>query len=93
LKAQLELKTAELDMARERIAELKTREHDSGIEKNRLLTLIEQQSRLLTPPAKAVAKRPAASKEKEKTATAPERPPKPPVKSVSKKPVKKATRK
>lgn len=52
LKAQLELKSAELDLARERIAELKSREHSAGEEKNRLLTLIEQQSKLLTAPAK-----------------------------------------
>lgn len=93
LKAQLELKAAELDMARERISELKTREHDFGIEKNRLLTLIEQQSRLLAPPAKAAAKRPSATKEKVKTAAAPALPQKVPAKTESKKNVKKATRK
>ena len=52
LRAQLEIKTAELDLAKERIAELKTREHGSQEEKNRLLTLIEQQSRLLAAPVK-----------------------------------------
>lgn len=51
LKAQLELKSAELDLAKERIAELKSREHTAADEKNRLLTLIEQQTRLLTAPA------------------------------------------
>lgn len=50
LKAQLELKSAELELAKERIAELKSREHSAGEEKNRLLTLIEQQSKLLTAP-------------------------------------------
>lgn len=50
LKAQLELKSAELELAKERIAELKNREHTAGEEKNRLLTLIEQQTRLLTAP-------------------------------------------
>lgn len=50
LKAQLELKNAELELARERIAELKSREHSSSEEKNRLLTLIEQQTRLLEAP-------------------------------------------
>lgn len=72
LQAQLEIRTAELALAKERIAELKTREHSSTEEKNRLLTLIEQQSRLLSapqpaprPPAKrAVAKKPVATKTK-----------------------------
>jgi len=50
LKAQLELKITELDLAKERISELKGREHIATEEKNRLLTLIEQQSRLLTAP-------------------------------------------
>lgn len=50
LKAQLELKSAELDLAKERIAELKNRERESASEKNRLLSLIEQQTRLLTAP-------------------------------------------
>lgn len=50
LKAQLELKSAELDLAKERIAELKSREHSAGEERNRLLTLIEQQSKLLMAP-------------------------------------------
>lgn len=51
LKAKLELKSAELELAKERIAELKSREHSAGEEKNRLLTLIEQQSKLLIAPA------------------------------------------
>lgn len=59
LKAQLELKSAELELAKERIAELKSREHSAGEEKNRLLTLIEQQSKLLTAP---VPKKKAAKK-------------------------------
>lgn len=50
LKAQLELKNAELELAKERIAELKSREHTAAEEKHRLLTLIEQQTRLLTAP-------------------------------------------
>ena len=78
LKAQLELKTLELEMARERISELKTREHDFGDEKNRLLTLIEQQSRLLSPPSKV------ENKKKVKVAVVPEK---------SKKNQKKATQK
>lgn len=52
LKAQLELKSAELELAKERISEFKNREHAAAEEKNRLLTLIEQQSRLLTAPIK-----------------------------------------
>jgi len=50
LQAQLDIRTAELALAKERIAELKTREHSSAEEKNRLLTLVEQQSRLLSAP-------------------------------------------
>lgn len=50
LRAQLELKNAELELAKERIAELKNREHTATEEKNRLLTLVEQQTRLLTAP-------------------------------------------
>lgn len=50
LRAQLEIKTVELSLAKERIAELKTREVDFSEEKNRLLTLVEQQSRLLAAP-------------------------------------------
>lgn len=50
LKAQLTLKSSELELAKERIAELKQREHDALAEKNRLLTLVEQQTRLLEAP-------------------------------------------
>ena len=57
LKAQLELKSAELELAKERIAELKGREHTAGEEKNRLLTLIEQQTRLLAAPVPASKKK------------------------------------
>lgn len=52
LRAQLELKNSQLEIAQERISELKSREHEVSEEKNRLLTLIEQQSRLLTAPAR-----------------------------------------
>lgn len=55
LKAQLTLKTAELELAKERISELKDREHEATNEKNRFLTLIEQQSRLLAAPPKGRA--------------------------------------
>lgn len=50
LKAQLDLKSSELELAKERISELKSREYSAVEEKNRLLTLIEQQTRLLTAP-------------------------------------------
>lgn len=62
LKAQLELKNAELELAKERIAELKGREHTAAEEKHRLLTLIEQQTRLLTAP---VPKKKASATTKE----------------------------
>lgn len=65
LKAQLELKSAELELAKERIAELKGREHTAAEEKNRLLTLIEQQTRLLTAPTQ---KKKAAAPSKKTTA-------------------------
>jgi excisionase family DNA binding protein len=57
LRAQLELKAAELALAKERISELKSREHQVVEEKNRLLTLIEQQSRLLAAPIPKAAPR------------------------------------
>lgn len=53
LKAQLQLKTAELDLAKERISELKAREHVQADEKNRFLALIERQSLLLSAPSSA----------------------------------------
>jgi len=62
LKAQLELKTSELELAKERIAELKRREHTAGEEKNRLLTLIEQQTRLLVAPVPTPKKKAVATK-------------------------------
>lgn len=58
LRAQLELKAAELALAKERISELKSREHQVVEEKNRLLTLIEQQSRLLSAPTPKTPPRP-----------------------------------
>lgn len=64
LKAQLELKNAELELAKERIAELKSREHTAAEEKHRLLTLIEQQTRLLAAP---VQKKSSASTQKAAT--------------------------
>lgn len=77
LKAQLEIKNAELALAKERIAELKTRESSSVEEKNRLLTLVEQQSRLLSAPpptpqktvTRTITKKPATAKKLTATAT------------------------
>lgn len=57
LRVQLEFKDAELALAKERISELKSREHQVVEEKNRLLTLIEQQSRLLAAPIQKPAAR------------------------------------
>lgn len=59
LQAQLEIKTAQLEMANERISELKTREHNAEEEKNRLLSLIERQSLLLAAPAPMAPAKPA----------------------------------
>lgn len=73
LRAQLEIKAAELDLAKERIAELKSREHDASQEKNRLLTLIEQQSRLLTAPVKASEEANLVKKPVKKIAAAPKK--------------------
>ena len=66
LKAQLTLKISELELAKERITELKQREHDALAEKSRLLTLVEQQTRLLEAPntsirTKAPRKLPSAA--------------------------------
>lgn len=61
LQAQLDIKKAELELAKERINELKAREHGAGEEKNRLLTLIEQQSRLLAAPTPKAAPRKKAA--------------------------------
>lgn len=59
LKAMLEVKDMALQMAQERIEELKARENqakqreqDSNAERLRLIGVIEQQGRLLAPPAK-----------------------------------------
>ena len=82
LRAQLELKAAELALAKERISELKSRENQVVEEKNRLLTLIEQQSRLLTAPTPKAPTPPAVVKK------APANPVKPPAAMVKKAPMK-----
>lgn len=53
LQAQLELKTAELELAKERISELKSNHHDVATERNRLLDMLERQSLLLAAPKPA----------------------------------------
>ena len=53
LQAQLEIKTAELDLAKERINELKAAQHEASVEKNRFLEIIERQSLLLAAPKPA----------------------------------------
>lgn len=50
LQAQLEIKTAELELAKERINELKAAQHEASAEKNRFLEIIERQSLLLAAP-------------------------------------------
>lgn len=51
LRLQLEFKAAELAMAQARIDELKQRERDANTERDRLLSLLEQSSRLLAAPS------------------------------------------
>lgn len=67
LQAQLEIKTAELDLAKERINELKVAQHEASVEKNRFLEIIERQSLLLAAPKPA---RPRTSTPAKKTTTA-----------------------
>lgn len=70
LQAQLEIRTAELELAKERISELKAREHSAGEEKNRLLSLIERQSLLLAAPAPVAPRRATVKKTAPTTKTA-----------------------
>lgn len=53
LRLQLEFKAAELALAQQRIDELKQRERDGAAERERLLALLEQSTRLLAAPAVA----------------------------------------
>ena len=50
LRAQLEARAAELAMLKERVAELKDREHHADQERQKLLALLEQSQRLLVAP-------------------------------------------
>lgn len=54
LRLQLEFKSAELAMAQQRIDELKQRERDAATERDRLMTLLEQSTRLLAAPPAAI---------------------------------------
>lgn len=58
LKGQLELATERLQMAQERISELKTTTHELSEEKGRLLTVIERQTLLLAAPVAQPTVRP-----------------------------------
>lgn len=61
LRLQLEFKAAELALAQQRIDELKAREREAMTERDRLLTLLEQSSRLLAAPATPAPAIPAAA--------------------------------
>lgn len=93
LQAQLEIKTAELEMARERIQELKSAAHSTSEEKNRLLEIIERQTLLLAappPPAPQQVKR--APRKTKATPPAPKPTPRPAAKkSAAPAPKKKST--
>ncbi len=69
LRLQLEFKSAELAMAQQRIDELKQRERDAATERDRLLSLLEQSTRLLAaPPAPITDTAPVPPKIKGKKA-------------------------
>ena len=69
LRLQLEAKKAELAMAQQRIDELKQRERDAATERDRLLSLLEQSTRLLAaPPAPITDTAPVPPKIKGKKA-------------------------
>ena len=68
LRLQLEFKAAELAMAQQRIDELRQRERDVMTERDRLLSMLEQSTRLLAaPPAPIPAAAPAPPVSKIKT--------------------------
>lgn len=67
LRLQLEFKAAELAMAQQRIDELKQREREAMTERDRLLSLLEQSSRLLAAPSTPTQAAPAVSVPKIKT--------------------------
>ena len=51
LRAQLDARSAEVSMLKDRVAELKDREHQADQERQKLLALLEQSQRLLVAPA------------------------------------------
>ena len=61
LRLQLEFKAAELALAQQRIEELKQRERDGAAERDRLLALLEQSTRLLAAPPAAAPPAPAVA--------------------------------
>lgn len=70
LRLQLEFKAAELAMAQQRIDELRQREREAMTERDRLLSMLEQSSRLLAaPPAPVPATAVSAPKIKTKKST------------------------
>ena len=70
LRLQLEFKAAELAMAQQRIDELRQREREATAERDRLLSMLEQSSRLLAaPPAPVPATAVSAPKIKTKKST------------------------
>lgn len=63
LRAQLQAKETELSLYRDRVSELKEREHHADQERERLLALLEQSQRLLAaPPAPKTKKTKPAGK-------------------------------
>jgi len=68
LRLQLEFKAAELALAQQRIDELKQRERDVAGERDRLLALLEQSTRLLAAPSAAIPAATLAPKIKTKKA-------------------------
>lgn len=85
LQAQLEIKTAELDLAKERINELKAAQHDVAAEKNRFLEIIERQSLLLAAPKQAAPARQRAAVKKPAASAQPKPAAKKPAASTTKK--------
>lgn len=70
LRLQLEFKAAELALAQQRIDELRQRERDAVTERDRLMTLLEQSTRLLAAPPAATPDAASAPKLKvKKTST------------------------
>lgn len=70
LRLQLEFKAAELAMAQQRIDELRQREREATAERDRLLSMLEQSTRLLAAPSAPIpAAAPAPPRIKSKKST------------------------